>query len=97
MEGHDTPEAWVAFAWPYFRALQQTVVRNGTVLTTDEDNLAELTAHAESFRATTLPILQSLGVAEWPFPPGRQKHGFLISVIRAVNDFAENHRIVFII
>jgi hypothetical protein len=42
MEGHDTPEAWVAFAWPYFRALQQTVVRNGTVLTTDEDNLAEL-------------------------------------------------------
>jgi len=64
MEGHDTPEAWVAFAWPYFRALQQTVVRNGTVLTTDEDNLAELAAHAESFRATTLPILQSLGVAE---------------------------------
>ena len=64
LEGHDTPEAWVAFAWPYFRALQQIVVRNGTVLTTDEDNLAELAAHAESFRATTLPILQSLGVAE---------------------------------
>lgn len=47
-----------------FRAPQQTMVRNGTVLTTDEDNLAEITLHAESFRDNGLPILQALGVAQ---------------------------------
>lgn len=40
------------------------MVRNGTVLTTDEDNLAELAVHAESFRVNVLPILQALGVAD---------------------------------
>ena len=64
LEGHATPDAWAAFAWQAFRALQQTVVRNGTVLTTEEDNLAELAVHAESFRHTVLPILQALGIAD---------------------------------
>jgi len=64
LEGHQTAEAAAAFAWQAFRALQQTVVRNGTVLTTEADNLAELAVHAESFRLTVLPILQALGVAD---------------------------------
>ena len=64
LEGHQEADAWAAFAWQAFRALQQTMVRNGTVLTTEEDNLAELAVQAESFRVTVLPILQALGVAD---------------------------------
>lgn len=64
LEGHLTPDAWASYTWQAFRALQQTMVRNGTVLTTDEDNLAEITLHAESFRDNGLPILQALGVAQ---------------------------------
>lgn len=64
LEGHQGSEAWAAFAWQVFRALQQTVVRNGTVLTTAEDNLAELTVHAESFRLHGLPIIQALGIVD---------------------------------
>jgi len=64
LEGHATPEAWVRFAWPLFRALQQTMMLNGVALTSEEDNLAELSKHAESFCVTVLPILQALGVAD---------------------------------
>ena len=64
LEGHQEADTWAAFAWQAFRALQQTMVRNGTVLTTEEDNLAELAVQADSFRVTVLPILQALGVAD---------------------------------
>ena len=63
-EGHLTPDAWASYTWQAFRTLQQTMMRDGKVLTTDEDNLAEIALHAESFRNGGLPILQALGVTE---------------------------------
>ena len=67
-EGQQTAQAWAAFAWPVLRRLQQAMVRDGILLSGEDENLAEITIHAHSFGVGVLPILLALGVAEEAVP-----------------------------
>lgn len=60
---HGTPEL-AMFVWEAFQPLKQTMVRDGVMLTSQEDNLAEIALHVDSFLMNVLPILQRLGVAD---------------------------------
>jgi hypothetical protein len=41
----------------------QKLVKDGSVLVSEADNVAELTRQAQDFSAKTLPILKALGIA----------------------------------
>jgi hypothetical protein len=57
-QGHEP----VAFAWNAARALNQRMVRDGTVLHSDAENLAEMQVLWEAFQTTRLPVLRQLGI-----------------------------------
>jgi len=57
------PEAWVQYVWQLLAAQNHGIVKDGKVLTTPEDNLAELSAQADAFVTQQWPILQALQVA----------------------------------
>lgn len=63
-QGMSEPSAWAAEAWGIFRAQGKKVFKEGQVLGTDEENLAELTAQAEIFAAKRLPILKAMMVVD---------------------------------
>ena len=60
-EDHKTPADWAAYVWDLLKAQNQTVLKDGVVLDSEEKALAELTTQAEALKAK-LPILTALGV-----------------------------------
>ncbi|MGK5066507.1 class I SAM-dependent methyltransferase [Janthinobacterium sp. RT4P48] len=64
LQGAATPQDCVRATWPVLLRLNQLLTRDGQPLLTEEENLAELLAHAEYFATRTLPVLRALGVAD---------------------------------
>lgn len=62
-QGHKQPADWAQFVWNLLAAQGQRLVKEGATLESAEDNLAELTAQAQTFAAKHLPILRSLQMA----------------------------------
>jgi SAM-dependent methyltransferase len=61
-QGHTTPAAAAQQAWAIISAQGQKLVKEGKPLATAEENLAELTAQAETFFTRQWPLLQALQV-----------------------------------
>src|SRR5262249_26390661 len=57
------PEDWAKDAWEVLTRQNQSLIKDGQVLKTAEENLSELTAQAKAFADKRLPMLQRLGVA----------------------------------
>lgn len=62
LQGHKQPAEWAAFAWQILASQAQRILKEGKPLETAEDNLAALTAQANEFQATRLPIMRALGL-----------------------------------
>lgn len=62
MRGLKTPEEWAGSAYDLLAAQGQKLVKEGKVLDTAEENIAELTARARAFQLR-LPILRALKIA----------------------------------
>jgi hypothetical protein len=62
-QGKPNPPDWAAFAWQLLAAQGQRLAKEGKALETAEENLAELTAQAETFAQKRLPLLRALMVA----------------------------------
>ncbi|MEO5344320.1 MAG: hypothetical protein H7842_13490 [Gammaproteobacteria bacterium SHHR-1] len=62
-QGHKAPADWAQFVWNLLSLQGQKLVKEGKTLETDADNLAELTAQAETFETKRLPILHALQIA----------------------------------
>jgi SAM-dependent methyltransferase len=60
--GHDQPEEWARFVWPFLADQGLRLVKDGKRLDTAEDNIADLTERANAFLAREIPILRALGV-----------------------------------
>jgi hypothetical protein len=60
--GLKKPEDWARDAWSILQKQNQTLMKDGQVLHTDEENLAELTAQAKALADTRLPLLKRLQV-----------------------------------
>lgn len=63
-QGQTEPEQWAQSAWSQLAMQKQRIVKNGTVIETDEENLAELRQQAQEFVEKQLPILIALGIAD---------------------------------
>lgn len=61
--GKKQPAEWSQFVWQILQAQGQKLLKEGRALETAEENLAELTAQAESFAQKQLPILKALQIA----------------------------------
>lgn len=61
--GMEVPEEWAADAWQVLAPQGQRLLKDGKMLETDEENLAELTAKAEEFARYRLPTIRSLQIA----------------------------------
>ncbi len=61
--GADTPSKWALSAWGVIAELGERVARDGKPVDKPEDNIAQLTEHAEEFAHKRLPILKALGIA----------------------------------
>lgn len=62
-QGRKTPEEWARFVWEHLQALGQRLTKEGKALESAEENLAELTAQAQTFAEKQLPILKALQIA----------------------------------
>ena len=62
-QGKLQPDEWAAFAWSIVAAQGQRLLKDGKALESEADNLAELTAQANTFAGKQLPILQALQMA----------------------------------
>jgi hypothetical protein len=62
-KGLKKPEDWSKDAWEVLTRQNQSLIKEGQVLKTAEENLAELHTQAKTFAEKRLPILQRLGVA----------------------------------
>ena len=62
-KGLKKPEDWAKDAWDVLTRQNQSLIKEGQVLKTAEENLAELTTQAKAFADKRLPALQRLGVA----------------------------------
>ena len=62
-QGKRQPDEWVNFAWQILDAQGQRLLKDGKTLETAEENLAELTAQAQTFAEKQLPILKALQIA----------------------------------
>lgn len=58
-EGKEKPEDWAAFAWRILEPQGQRLLKDGKVLETQAENLAELSLRAEDFAQHRLPIFRS--------------------------------------
>lgn len=54
---------WGAFAWNILAAQNQRLIKDGKLLETSEENLAEIQLQAQSFATGRLPLLTALGIA----------------------------------
>lgn len=61
-QGKKQPSDWAQAAWQILAAQGQRLLKDGTTLETEEENLAELSVQAESFALKQLPILKALQV-----------------------------------
>jgi SAM-dependent methyltransferase len=61
-DGHQQPLQWATFAWSILGPQGHRLLKDGNVLDREEDNIAELTARAESFAETLLPICRHLKI-----------------------------------
>jgi len=61
--GKTQPAEWVQFAWQILASQGQKLVKEGTALESVADNIAELTAQADTFAERQLPILKALQIA----------------------------------
>jgi SAM-dependent methyltransferase len=57
------PADWAAYAWNILSSQGQRLVKEGKALETAEENLAEITAQAQTFAERQLPLLQALAIA----------------------------------
>jgi len=62
-QGKKQPAEWTQFVWQLLNRQGQRIVKEGKRLETAEENLAELTAQANTFAEKQLPILKVLGIA----------------------------------
>ena len=62
-QGKKQPADWAQYAWQVLAAQGQKLLKEGKTLETAEENLAELTAQAQTFADKMLPILKALQIA----------------------------------
>lgn len=62
-QGKKNCAEWAHFVWQILSAQGEGLLKEGKLLETDEENLAELTAQAQIFAARQLPILKALQIA----------------------------------
>lgn len=62
-QGKKTPQEWALQAWEILESQDQRLLKDGKPLESAVDNLAELTAQAQTFGEQTWPILRALQVA----------------------------------
>lgn len=62
-QGKKLPSEWAQYVWQTIAAQGQKLVKEGKTLDTAEENLAELTAQAQTFAEKQLPILKALQIA----------------------------------
>jgi hypothetical protein len=62
-QGKKQASEWPVFVWQLLSMQGQKIVKEGKPLETAEENLAELTAQAQTFTDKQLPILKALGIA----------------------------------
>lgn len=62
-QGRRLPADWAQATWDTLAAQGQRLLKDGKTLETPEDNLAELTAQAQTFAEKQLPLLRALQVA----------------------------------
>lgn len=60
--GKQRPAEWGADAWQILAAQGQSIIKDGKMLATPEENLTELTAQANELAEKRLPVLKALGV-----------------------------------
>jgi len=61
-EGLATPDEWAKAVWQLVSAQGQRLTKNGKVLESDEESLAEMQRQAEEFARQRLPVLEALRV-----------------------------------
>ena len=61
-QGKKTPEDLGRFAWQILASQGQKILKDGVVLNSDEENLAEITEQAEVFHKKHLPIFRALQI-----------------------------------
>ena len=62
-DGRCTPAEQALRAWDALARQNQLIIKQGKTLQTPAENIAELTAIAETFNAKRLPLLKALGIA----------------------------------
>ncbi len=62
-QGKKQPGDWTEFTWQILSSQGQRLIIEGKTLETADDNIAELSAQANSFAQKELPILRALQVA----------------------------------
>jgi SAM-dependent methyltransferase len=62
-QGKKQPAEWAQAAWQVLAAQSQKLVKEGKTLESPEENIAELTAQAQTFADKQLPILKALQIA----------------------------------
>lgn len=62
-QGHKIPQDWAQYAWHLLTLQGQRIVKKDKTLDTPEDNLAELSAQAQTFADHDLSILKALQLA----------------------------------
>jgi SAM-dependent methyltransferase len=60
--GCEQPSDWARFTWQLLADQDQKLLKDGKALETAEENLAELTAQANSFAEARLPLLKAAGI-----------------------------------
>ncbi len=61
-QGKKQPAEWAQAAWQVLAAQSQKLVKEGKTLESPEENIAELTAQAQTFADKQLPILKALQI-----------------------------------
>lgn len=61
--GKKMPDEWIQATWEILAMQNQRLVKNGVVLETAEQNLADLAEQAKAFLKNQLPILKALQIA----------------------------------
>lgn len=61
--GKKTQEEWAAYAWEILESQNQKLLKDGAMIESGEENLAELTLQAKTFASKQLPILKALQIA----------------------------------
>lgn len=61
-QGKKQPAEWAQFVWQLLASQGQKIVKEGKLMETQDENLAELTNQAQAFAEKQLPILKALQV-----------------------------------